>query len=202
MGINLSALFTAGAVFAVGIGFAMQTIAQNFVAGIILLVERSIKPGDILEVDGEVVRVEELGIRACLARTRDDDELIIPNATLVQSTVTNYTLHDPIMRLRVSVGVAYESDMAVVHQVLKKAASALEWRMKDRDPVVYLTEFADSAVNFEVSVWINEPWTSKGRESDLRFAVWDALAAANVSIAFPQLDVHLTPQAPAVGAQH
>jgi len=87
IGISLSALFAAGAIFAVGLGFAMQNIAQNFVSGLILLVERAIKPGDIVEVEGRVVRVLKMGIRTTIARTRDEEEIIIPNASLVQSTV-------------------------------------------------------------------------------------------------------------------
>ena len=92
LGINLGTLFAAGAIFAIGLGFAMQNIAQNFVSGVILLLEQTIKPGDILEVEGRFVAVREMGIRATIARTLDDEEIIIPNATIVQSTVKNYTL--------------------------------------------------------------------------------------------------------------
>ncbi len=91
LGVNLGALFAAGAFFAVAIGFAMQNVAQNFVAGVILLTERTIKPGDILEVEHRVVRVTRMGLRATVARSRDEEDLIIPNAVLVQSTVTNFT---------------------------------------------------------------------------------------------------------------
>ncbi len=92
LGIDLGALFAAGALFAVGIGFAMQNIAQNFVSGVILLVEQAIKAGDMIEVDGRIVRVVNMGIRSTVARTRDEEDLIIPNATIVQATVKNFTL--------------------------------------------------------------------------------------------------------------
>ena len=114
LGINLGTLFAAGAIFAIGLGFAMQNIAQNFVSGVILLIEQSIKPGDVMEVEGRFVRVREMGIRATIARTLDDEEIIIPNATIVQSTVKNYTLQDSIYRLRATVGVVYDSDRALV----------------------------------------------------------------------------------------
>ena len=110
LGINLTALFAAGAVFAVAIGFAMQNILQNFVSGIILLVERTIKPGDVLEVDGRIVRVEHMSIRATIARTLDDEDIIIPNTSLVQATVKNLTLRDMSFRIRIPVGVSYGSD--------------------------------------------------------------------------------------------
>jgi potassium-dependent mechanosensitive channel len=193
VGINLNALFAAGAIFAVGIGFAMQNIAQNFVSGLILLVERAIKPGDVLEVEGRVVRVLKMGIRTTIARTRDEEEIIIPNATLVQSTVKNYTLDDPTYRVRVNVGVHYGSDMRAVREALQAACSGLEWRLRDRDPVILLTDFADSSVNWQVSLWCNNAWASPRSESELRESVWWALKEAGIEIAYPQLDIHLDP---------
>ena len=111
IGVALGTLFAAGAVVAVAIGFAMQNITQNFVSGLILLAERSITEEDVLEVEGRMVRVERLGARATVARTRDDEQLIIPNSTLVQSTVTNFTLADDLTRVRAQVGVHYGSDV-------------------------------------------------------------------------------------------
>lgn len=190
VGINLSALFAAGAVFAVGIGFALQGLAQNFVSGVILLFERSIKPGDIVEVDGYVVRVLKLGIRTTLCRNREDEEILVPNSHLVESSVKNFTLHDTNLRLRAAVGVAYESDMKRVFEVLQTMADALEWRLQTRSPVVLLTEFGSSSVNFEVSVWTDDPWQAPRRHSDLMKGIWFALQEADLTIAFPQLDVH------------
>ncbi len=193
IGLNLGALFAAGAVFAVGLGFAMQNIAQNFVSGVILLAERSIKPGDVLEVDGQVVRVAQLGIRATLVRTRDDEDLIVPNSVLVQSVVTNYTLKDTIYRIRAMVGVVYGSDMRLVVETLQAAAEKLSWRLRERDPVVLMLKFGDSSVDFEVSVWINDPWNARMALGRLNQAIWTSLKAAGVTIAFPQLDVHFDP---------
>ena len=190
VGINLNALFAAGAIFAVGIGFAMQNIAQNFVSGLILLIERAIKPGDILEVEGRVVRVLKMGIRTTIARTRDDEEIIIPNATLVQSTVTNYTLDDPIFRVRADVGVHYGSDMRAVRAALLSAANAMTWRLPERDPVILLTDFGDSSVDWQVSLWCDNAWTAPRVQSDLREAIWWALKEAEIEISYPQVDVH------------
>jgi small-conductance mechanosensitive channel len=193
LGVNLGALFAAGAVFAVGIGFAMQNIAQNFVSGLILLVERSIKPGDVLEVDGMVVVVQKMGIRATVARTRDEEEIIIPNSTLVQNSVKNYTLHDSLYRLRAAVGVEYGSDMARVMEVLREAADRVEGRYVDRDPVVLLKQFGASSVDFDVSIWMQDPWTAPRARSRLNHAIWDALKGADITIAYPQIDVHFDP---------
>ncbi len=193
IGVHLGALFAAGAVFAIGLGFAMQNLVQNFVSGVILLLERTIKPKDVLMVDGVVVRVMRMQMRSTLVRTRDEEEMIVPNSTLVQSTVTNYTLRDSLYRLRASVGVIYGSDMALVRRTLEETARAVEWRSEDRDPVVLLRDFADSAVVWEVSLWIHDPWESRTRQAILNEAIWWALKRQDIVIAFPQLDVHFDP---------
>jgi small-conductance mechanosensitive channel len=193
VGINLTALFAAGALFAIALGFAMQNIAQNFVSGVILLVERAIKPGDILKVEGRIVKVTRMGIRATIARTLEDEEIIIPNSVLVQTTVKNLTLKDRLHRLRAPVGVLYSSDMAVVMETLQKVAEEIPWRVQHMQPRVFLKEFGNSSVNFEVSLWIDEPWRMQQRASELNKAIWWALKAAGITIAFPQLDVHLDP---------
>ena len=192
-GINLAALFAAGALFAVGLGFAMQSIAQNFVAGVILLVERSIQPGDILRVEGKVVQVLDMGIRASVARTRDGEDLVIPNAVLIQTTVTNHTLKDSIHRIKVPVGVTYDSDMAVVKETLTAVARTVSERyaIEGKAPQVILTDFGDNSVNWEVAIWMNDPWTSRPAESALHEAIWWAFKDKGIVIAFPQLDVHL-----------
>ena len=192
-GINLGSLFTAGAVFAVGIGFAMQNITQNFVAGVILLAERSITPGDVLELDGRVVRVLELRVRTTLVRTRDYEELIVPNSLLAQTSVKNYTMHDSLYRLRVVVGVAYGSDMALVRSTLEEVASAMPWPREDRTPHVLMVDFGSSSVDYEVAVWTDDPWLARARLSDIREAIWVAFEEKGIAIAFPQCDVHFDP---------
>jgi len=194
IGINVQTLVTAGALFAVAFGFAMQNIAQNFVSGVILLVERTIKPGDVLLLEGKVVRVVEMGIRSTVVRTLDDEEMIVPNSFLVQNTVTNYTLRDSLYRLRALVGVSYESDMEKVRDTLEECARSLDWRVKDHAPRVHLIEFGDSSVVWEVSVWIQHPWHGPRMRSRLYQAIWWALKQRGITIAFPQLDLHLDPR--------
>jgi small-conductance mechanosensitive channel len=190
VGVNLTTLFAAGAIFAIGIGFAMQNVAQNFVSGVILLLERTIRPGDLLEVDGVVVRVIQMGMRATLVRTRFEEEMIVPNTILVQSTIKNFTLHDPLYRIRTALGVAYESDLRVVFATLEHAAAAFTGRETSRPPVVLLTGFGSSSIDFEVSIWTSDPWNERRTLSDLNRDLWWALKDAGVTIAFPQRDVH------------
>lgn len=191
LGINLAALFTAGAVLAIAIGFAMQNIAQNFVSGVILLVERTIKPGDIIEVEGRMVKVTSLGLRSTVTRTWDSEDLIIPNSNLVASTVKNFTLRDRMHRIRTPVGVSYSSDMKQVREVLERTGREIPWRHPSMDAVVLLKGFGDSSVDFELSVWVDRPFERSLSQSDLNEAVWFALKDAGITIAFPQLDVHL-----------
>lgn len=190
IGIDLSTFVAAGAVLAVAIGFAMQNVTQNFLSGVILLMERTIKPGDILEVDDQPVRVVRMGIRATVVRTRDESELILPNSILGQESVTNYTLRDNLFRLRATVGVRYSSDLELVREVLERTAAAIDWRLQKHDPVVLLAGFGSSSVDYDVSVWIDDPWLAQTRGSQLNEAIWRALEEAGITIAFPQLDVH------------
>ncbi|HEY4158840.1 MAG TPA: mechanosensitive ion channel domain-containing protein [Polyangiaceae bacterium] len=192
-GIHLDALFTAGAVFAVGFGFAMQNIAQNFVSGVILLIERTIKPGDVIEIGGQIVKVQQMSIRATIVRTLDEEDVIVPNSSLVQANVKNFTLEDNIFRVRVSVGVAYQSDVALVRRVLEEAARAHSLREPGREGRVLLVAFSPSSLDYEVSVWMRDPWNHRILASRIREAIFAAFTQNNIVIAFPQMDVHFDP---------
>lgn len=190
-GIDIASILAAGAVVAVGIGIAMQKVAENFVSGIILLAENSIREGDIIEFEGRVARVRSLGIRSTIAITLDDEEIIVPNSILAQSPVKNLTLTDSIHRLRVCIGVAYSTDLVMADAVLRQAACDIPWRESNRDPVVLLLDFGASSVDFEVSVWTSDVWKFRWGQSELRMALWKALQEAGITIPFPQMDVHL-----------
>jgi len=191
VGIDLTALFAAGAGFGLVIAFAMQNITSNFVSGVILLAERSIKPGDVLEVEGTIVTVKALGVRSTIGRTRNEEDLIIPNSTLVTSTVKNFTLRDSRYRVDVGVGVSYSSDMADVRRCLENAAMSMPWAK--REPQVSMEGFGSSSVNFLVSAWTDDPWRLRQLKSELYEAIWDSLQSADITIAFPQVDVHFDP---------
>lgn len=188
LGIDLGAVFAAGAVFAVGIGFALQGLAQNFVSGIILMLERSIKPGDVIEVDNQTLQVVHLGIRSTLASGRDGENVLIPNSTIVQNIVRNRSHLQQHYRVRASVGVAYSSDLDIVEAALARAADSVD---QDIGPSqVLLLGFGSSSVDYEVAVWTADPWDERRFRGVLNRAIWDALVASEVVIAFPQMDVH------------
>ncbi|HXK18854.1 MAG TPA: mechanosensitive ion channel domain-containing protein [Polyangiaceae bacterium] len=193
-GIKLGAVFAAGAVFAVGFGFAMQNIAQNFVSGVILLIERTIKPGDVLEIGTQIVKVMKMSIRATIVRTLDDEDIIVPNSTLVQSNVKNFTLEDNLYRVKVVVGVSYNSDLKLVRDELEQATASVKWRDQAYPPRVLLLNFGDSAVIYETSAWMHDPFNYRLAASDLRETIWVAFKRAGIVIALPQMDVHLAEQ--------
>ena len=147
----------------------------------------------------ECAAVQNEHVIRAAASIADDEEIIIPNATIVQSTVKNYTLKDSIFRLRAKVGVTYGSDMALVKETLREVGASMEWRNRTKDPLVLMIDFGDSAVIFEVSVWIDNPWVQRRALSDLNEAIWWAFKEKGIVIAFPQLDVHLDREAVEAG---
>ncbi len=191
VGVDMGALVAASAIFGVAFGFAMQNIVENFVSGVLLIMERSIRPGDVITVSDRQVRVADIRIRTTLVETLDQDFLIVPNSILVSSVVNNFTTGDPGRRLRILVGVSYEADPHHVYRVLGACASAACSGDEFSDPEVHFEDFGDSALVFEVSVRMARPWAIEENNTTLRFAVWDALKAESIEISYPQLDLHL-----------
>lgn len=203
LGIQLMTLLTAGGFLALGAGFAVKNVVENFLSGGILRAEKTIDCGDVIIVEGKWMVVQHLGIRTVEAITLDGENVLIPNSTVAESIVQNVTYHDRTCRIRVTVGVAYESDLKLVRQTLENTIRRLEWKSKRREPIVYLHEFGDSAVQYIVHVWIDEADHARQAKSDLHEAIWEGLKDADITIAFPQLDVHFDEvnQAPATKTQ-
>jgi small-conductance mechanosensitive channel len=189
-GINLSSLFTTGGLFALALAFAMKNIAENFISGVILRIERTIKVGDVLESEGDMVRVKKIGFRATIVRSKDEKDLLVPNAQLLQERVANFTYSDSVCRVETTVGVAYSSDLKKVQEVLKRVCANLDGKSDKHQPQILLAEFGDSSVNFKIRIWIENPWDARQRQASLNEAIWWGLKEAGIVIAFPQLDVH------------
>jgi small-conductance mechanosensitive channel len=190
VGFELSALLAAGAVFAVAIGFAMQDVVKNFVSGIILMVERTIKPNDVICLDGAFHRVRKLGFRTTVARTLDDEDVIIPNSKLVDASVKNMTLKEKFYRVHVGVGVTYDSDMKEVRAVLEGVVADFTDRVQSKKPLVVLKNFGNSSVDWEVLFWIDDPWRAYLIRCAMNEAIWHRFQSSGIVIAFPQVDVH------------
>jgi len=191
LGIRLATLFATTGFLALGAGFGIKSLVENWVSGVILRVGRTIRPDDIIVVQDRWLHVKRIGPRTTEARSYKDEEVMIPNATVAQSVVTNLTRHDLQFRLEATVGVAYDSDLNLVRETLETALNGLEWRSAKPVPAVYLTEFGDSSVNYTTYVWIDDVRNTLRPASDLHEAIWWALKKAGIVIAYRQLDVHL-----------
>lgn len=189
LGVDLAALFTAGAVFAVGVGFALQNIARDLVSGFMLSIERKIKSGDVLQVDGKLVRVMDMGMRSTLVRTLDEEEVILPNTRLISQAVTNYTHNDSLLRVRAKIVTPYEGNLSDVMDVIETAAGSLAGQSEQISPRVLIEGFSERGVCFDVSIWMTDPWALPTFQSDLYETVWWALHENDMKVAHPQLDI-------------
>ena len=183
LGIDLTKVTILVGAFSVGIGFGLQNVINNFVSGLILLFERPIKIGDVIEVGGNVGEVSRIGIRASVIRTADGSEVIVPNGSLISSQVTNWTFSDRQRAVEVSVNVAGGADPQRVVELLKSTAAAHPGVAKTPLPQVYVTNFSAGAVTFQLRSWTDrhEDWAQL--RSDLSLAVNDALAREKIAIA-------------------
>ena len=191
LGFDLTTLKIAFGALGIGIGFGLQNIVNNFTSGLILLFERSVKRGDVLTVEGTDGRVQRIGLRASVIRTRGGDDLIMPNSILVENMVTNYSYNDELKRVDVDLGVSYAADPNTVRDVLLKVAANAEGILAQPAPSVLFTGFGESSIDFQLRVWIADAWQHPTRRSDLHFDVWYALKEVGIEIPFPQRDLHL-----------
>jgi len=191
MGLRLNSLLAASAVLAVGIGFGLQNIAQNFISGIILLVEQPVRHGDFVKVGGILGTVEDIGLRATHIITRDEVTIIVPNSSLVSADVINHSRPTTKLRVRIPVGVAYGSDIERTKQVLLDVARANPDVLEKPPPAVRLEDFGDSALALALYAWIAHAREDLTVGSALRFAIEKAFREAGIEIPFPQRDVHM-----------
>ena len=176
----------------VGIGFGLQNIVNNFVSGLILLVERPVQVGDWIEAGGIGGRVEHIGGRSTRIVTSDNITMIIPNADLVTQHIINWSHGDPKVRFRIPVGVAYGSDIARVRQALLEVAADHPGVLPDPPPTVFFHGFGDSSLNMELAVWTRDMVQTPLRfRSDLNFAIDAVFRRHGVQIPFPQRDLHV-----------
>lgn len=197
VGINMSAFAVLGGAIGVGIGFGLQSIFSNFISGIIILFEKSIKVGDFIELQSGVTgQVREINIRSTLVTTNDSVDILVPNEEFIKAQVINWTLRDPRRRLRVDFGVAYGTDKEVVKKAGLEAAAAVEWTDNDhpeQKPAVWLVQFGDSSLNYQLVVWLKPDAVSRPArvKADYNWALHTALQKYDLEIPFPQRDLNI-----------
>ena len=191
IGINLSGLAVVLGFLSVGIGFGLQNVTSNFIAGIILLFERPIKIGDRITVGDKEGDVTNINIRSTTIQTLNNISIIVPNSEFISSAVINWSYGDTKIRVDINVGVSYDSDLDQVIKALKEVADENPEVLKEPKPDVLLTEFADSSWNMKLRIWINDPKRHYIVNSDINCAIVRKFRKYNIEIPFPQRDLHV-----------
>ncbi len=192
LGIDLTALTVFGGALGIGVGFGLQKVVSNLVSGLLLLMDKSIKPNDVIAVGGTYGWVASLGARYAAVRTRDGVEYLIPNEELITQRVENWSHSDKAVRLLIPVGISYRSDVRHAIDLCREAAAAVDRVLTDPAPRCLLRGFGDSSVDLEIRIWIDDP--AEGRAnvvSEVLLRVWDLFSEHGIEIPFPQRDLHL-----------
>lgn len=190
-GFNLSVLVAGSAALLVGVGLGLQNLFSDFVSGIILLVDSSVKVNDVIEADGLICIVKEINLRTTTVLTREDKYIILPNSNLTAHQLINWTHNDLASRFTVNVGVDYSSDVHQVMQVLKEAVDKQNGVLKEPNPFVRFTDFGDSSLNFSIIFWSEDVFRVENIKSEMRIKIFELFRENNIIIPFPQRVVHL-----------
>lgn len=196
LGINLTALTVFSGAFGLAVGFGLQKTFGNLIAGIILLMDRSIKPGDVIAVnDGTnsvVGQVTRIGVRAVSVVTRDKKEFLIPNENLMINQVENWSYSSRDVRIQIPVGIAYNSDIELAERLMLEATSATKRIRKRPAPTVWLSGFGESSVDFLIQCWIDDPEEGLGNvRSEVLKRLWHLFRENGIELPFPQRDLHI-----------
>lgn len=192
-GVNITPFLAASAALLVGLGLALQDLFQDIIGGIFIILDKSLLVGDVIEVDDKVGRVIEIKLRTTRAITRDDKIIIIPNHILIRNSIYNYTQNGKTTRESIAVGVAYGSDTRKVEELLLNCANSHASVLKNPKSFVAFDDFGDSALVFKLNFFINESFNSPRTKSDIRFKIDEIFKDNNITIPFPQRDVHFYP---------
>jgi|TARA_B110000240_G_scaffold186033_1_gene222225 small-conductance mechanosensitive channel len=193
-GVNVTAIFAASAALLIGVGLALQTLFQDILSGIFILVDQSVHVGDIIELEGKVGRVLDIRLRTTRAVTVDNKVLVIPNHLYLTNILFNWTENGTTTREFVDVGVAYGSDVELVRKILVEIAEEQTTVLKEPKPMALFTDFADSSLNFRIAFTLTNSFDVRFTQSNIRFEIDKAFRENNISIPFPQRDVHLIKQ--------
>ena len=190
-GVNLSAILVASSALLIGVGLALQTFFQDIISGMFIILDKSVHVGDIVELDGKVGRVEEIKLRTTRAVTIDNKVLVIPNHKYLTNSLYNWTQNGTTTREHVKVGVAYGSDVKLVKELLLKAAKEHPKVFQHPAPLVVFENFGDSALEFKLVFTLNDSFQAQIPQSDIRFKIDELFREHNISIPFPQRDIHI-----------
>tara|TARA_R110001583_G_scaffold176753_4_gene331572 strand:+ start:150 stop:1052 length:903 start_codon:yes stop_codon:yes gene_type:complete len=191
IGIDVTAVFAASAALLIGVGLALQTLFQDIISGVFILIDQSVHVGDIIEIDGKVGRVEEIKLRTTRAVTIDNKVLVIPNHLYLENSLYNWTQNGTLTRESVNVGVAYGSDVQLVRKLLIQAASTNANVLSEPEPSVIFMDFGNSSLDFKLVFTINDSFKAVFPKSEIRFEIDKLFRENNITIPFPQRDIHI-----------
>jgi|TARA_B110001452_G_scaffold266939_1_gene275140 small-conductance mechanosensitive channel len=190
-GINVTPFLAASAALLVGLGLALQELFQDVIGGVFIFIDKSLLVGDIVEVDGKVARVLEVTLRTTRAITRDDKIVVIPNHKFISEIIINYTQNHKTTRESVKIGVAYGSDVKKVEALLLQSVSEQRGVLKTPKSFVLFDDFGESALQFSVLFFISDSFSVPKIKSEIRFRIDQLFREQNISIPFPQRDIHI-----------
>ena len=191
MGVNMTVLLAGSAALWVGLGLGMQQIFSDFVSGIILLLDRTIKVNDIIEVNNSIYKVIEINFRTTTVIGRDENYVILPNSELTQNSLTNWTYDSICSRFKINVGVDYSSDAKLVMRLLVEAAKDHPDVLKEKPIFARFQDFGDSSLDFSIIFWSEEIFRIEQVKQDIRLKILELFRQNNVTIPFPQRDIHI-----------
>ena len=192
VGIDLTAFAVFTGAVGVGVGFGLQKLVSNLISGVILLLDRSIKPGDVIEVGETFGWVSALNARYASVTTRDGKEWLIPNEDLITQRVTNLSFSSEQLRLLLPFGISYDSDVRAAIALAVEAATEVPRVLSNPAPVCRLMGFGDSSVDMELRIWINDPVNGVVNvRSEILLGMWDKFHENGINIPFPQRDLHI-----------
>jgi small-conductance mechanosensitive channel len=192
VGIDLTALAVFSGAVGVGVGFGLQKVVANFISGLILLSDKSVKPGDVIEIDSIYGWVRQMGGRCVSLVTRDEKEYLIPNEDLITRHVINWSYSSKQIRLKADIGISYKADVHEAIRLIVGSVKGIDRILKDPAPNCLLTGFGDSSVNLKLNFWISDPQNGVANiTSEVLLKIWDTLKENHIEIPFPQRDVHL-----------
>ncbi|MGI5817063.1 MAG: mechanosensitive ion channel family protein [Armatimonadota bacterium] len=190
-GFPLNALTVLAGMAGIGLGFGLQDIVRNFVAGLILLLERPLAVGDYIEVAGTWGRVTSISLRSTVVQTLSNVHILIPNGDIISEQLTNLSHHDLTLRVDVPVGVSYDADIDYVCEVLVEVAKEHPIVISFPEPSARLVAFGDSSIDLVLMVWISDPSVQRRVAVELNLEIWRALKREGIEIPFPQRDLHI-----------
>ncbi len=191
MGVSVTGIIAGAAALLLGVGLALQTFFQDIISGIFILIDKSLQVNDIIEIDGKVGRVTKINLRTTKALTIENKVLIIPNHKYLTNTLYNWTQNGRVTRESVVVGVAYGSDVKLVKELLIKAVDSVDTVLDVPKPIVIFDDFGDSALTFKLVVSLDDSFNTITTKSDLRFEIDRLFRENQISIPFPQRDIHI-----------